>query len=120
MRSLSISLLGPVQVRLDDILLTHFRSSRTKALLIYLVENRSIAHQRESLMAFFWADMLPRSAQTNLRQTLYQLNKLLPKVASKRSEGEVPLLLADRKTIRVNPDAAINCTESELAGQIWV
>ncbi|MCB8921657.1 MAG: hypothetical protein H6662_08750 [Ardenticatenaceae bacterium] len=50
MATLSLSLLGPFKAAFDDRSLTHFRSNRTQALLIYLTVERTYPHPREALM----------------------------------------------------------------------
>jgi DNA-binding SARP family transcriptional activator len=79
-----------------------FRSNRGQALLIYLVTERVLGtetHRRESLMDLLWPGMPQRSAQVNLRQTLYQLRQAMPPVEVPAEDEAVPLLQADRQTV---------------------
>jgi WD40 repeat protein/DNA-binding SARP family transcriptional activator len=79
-----------------------FRSNRGQALLIYLVTERLLgaeSHRRKSLMALLWPGMPQKSAQINLRQTLYQLRQALPPVALSPEDESVSLLHADRTTV---------------------
>ncbi len=107
MPALSLSLLGPFSAFLDEQPQTNFRSNRVQALLIYLTVEHApsglYAHRRDGLMTLLWPEMLQRSAQTNLRQTLYLLRKLIPEITSKRGGKDVPFLLSDRQTAQINP-----------------
>ncbi len=107
MPALSLSLLGPFSAHLDKQPLVNFRSNRVQALLIYLAVEQATAgvhtHRRDSLMAMLWPEMPQRSAQTNLRQTLYLLRKRIPQVASESGDKNVPFLLSDRRSAQINP-----------------
>lgn len=74
---LRIQLLGGLLITLDDEPLTGFISSKTQALLCYLVLNHHQPHLRTSLAALFWGDMPDEDAATNLRQSIANLKKLL-------------------------------------------
>ncbi|MCA9999117.1 MAG: hypothetical protein KDE56_25310, partial [Anaerolineales bacterium] len=106
MSTLSLTVLGAFAGSWDKRPLPAFRSNKTQALLIYLTTEAAFhgaqPHQREALMTLLWPDVLHRSAQTNLRQTLYQLRQVVS--AIEQAEGEVPFVLADRQTIQLNPD----------------
>jgi predicted ATPase/DNA-binding SARP family transcriptional activator len=105
---LLLTVLGPLHVALDGNPL-HFRTNKAQALLIYLAvaaATQPAAHRREALMELLWPGLPLLSAQDNLRQTLYQLRKALPTVPSRTGGEPVPLLLADRQTVQLNPDGA--------------
>lgn len=69
-----------------------------QTLLAYLVTSSTVTHQRETLMALLWPDLPPASAQTNLRQIVYQLRKTIPTVASHdRATIESPFCSANSK-----------------------
>ena len=55
-------------------------------------------------MTLLWPEMPRKSAQDNLRQTLYHLRRAIPDVDNKNGEP-VPFILSDRQTVQVN-DAA--------------
>jgi predicted ATPase/DNA-binding SARP family transcriptional activator len=99
--SLSLSLLGPFGAILGDQVLTKFRSNKVQALLIYLCVEPPGIHRREGLMALLWPGLPQRSAQANLRQTLYLLRKVIPEI------GGAPLLLSERQTVQRNPEADV-------------
>ncbi len=101
MADLSLALLGRFSAVYNAQPLTQFRTKAVQALLIYLVCQPE-AHVRESLMALLWPEMLPKSAQGNLRHALYHLRQMIPTVAGEN--GDVPFVLANRQTIQVNPN----------------
>lgn len=103
MPKLSLSVLGPFAAYLDERPLTQFRTKSVQALLVYLACQPEV-HQREQLMALLWPGLPQKSAQGNLRQTLYLLHKAIPELPAKNGNGAVPLLLADRQTVQMNPD----------------
>jgi predicted ATPase/DNA-binding SARP family transcriptional activator/tetratricopeptide (TPR) repeat protein len=75
-------------------------------LCVYLA-CRPERHRRESLMGLLWPDWPPSSAQQNLRQALYTLRQKLPAVASRDGSLPVPLILAERDSLQVNPNANV-------------
>ncbi|MCA9968510.1 MAG: hypothetical protein KC423_29900, partial [Anaerolineales bacterium] len=97
MSTLLLTVLGAFAGTWDKRPLPAFRSNKTQALLIYLTTEAAFhgpqPHQREALMTLLWPDVLHRSAQTNLRQTLYQLRQVVP--AIEQTDGEIPFVLAD-------------------------
>ncbi len=105
MATLTLSLLGPFAVSLDERPLTKFTTNRVQALLIYLaVEVVTAPVRRDTLMGVLWPDLPQESAQTNLRQTLYRLRKAIPELSRCDGDGTTPFLLADRQTVQINPN----------------
>jgi DNA-binding SARP family transcriptional activator len=74
MSSLSIHLFGLFEATSDDGQQLNFPTTKAQAMLAYLLAEETfrpgIIHQRGKLMTLLWPDILPESAQTNLRQTL--------------------------------------------------
>ncbi|MFZ0544835.1 MAG: BTAD domain-containing putative transcriptional regulator, partial [Candidatus Promineifilaceae bacterium] len=105
---LSLSLLGRCQIFWDGRPLK-FRILKAQALLCYLaVESANqpgVAFRRETLMELLWPEMPLSSTQDNLRQTLYQLRKAIPKAAVPGGKSSQSFILADRLTIQINPDS---------------
>lgn len=122
MPRLKLFLLGPFSATIDDQPLTPFRTKAAQALLIYLACQREDAHGREHLMALLWPSLPQKSAQANLRQTLYLLKQAVPEVQAGTGGETAPLVLADRASIRVNPEAGFEQDvarfESLLAGPL--
>ena len=107
---LSLTLLGNIGVSLDTQPITQFRTNKAQALLIYLVIEKPTIHYRDALMEFLWPGLPQKSAQTNLRQILYQLNHLIPRAelaGHQADETAVSLLITDRKTVELNPNLPI-------------
>jgi WD40 repeat protein/DNA-binding SARP family transcriptional activator/tRNA A-37 threonylcarbamoyl transferase component Bud32 len=107
MSDLLLQLFGAVSVKLDGRPFKKFRTTKTQALLLYLAVEPPVAHQREALMALLWPDMPLESAQTNLRQIIYQLRKAIPETAASDGSGRVPLIFSERQTVQINPEAGI-------------
>ncbi|WP_420643887.1 AfsR/SARP family transcriptional regulator [Candidatus Leptofilum sp.] len=88
--------------------LTGFRTTKVKALLIYLATEPA-PQRRETLTTLLWPGMPERSARQNLRQIMYNLRRAVPDLASEADSDTtaVPLILANRQTIQLNPKAII-------------
>ena len=114
MSALSLSLFGRFQAILNGAPLAGFRTIKVQALLIYLAAEPPMPHRRESLMTLLWPGMPERSARQNLRQIIYNLRRAIPELPQKGIDGEiagdtaVPLLLANRHTIQLNPLADVS------------
>ena len=72
MAALSLTFFGSFQASIGDQSLTQFRTNKVQALLIYLVTEAEVTHQREALMTLLWPDLPDQSARTNLRQNYLQ------------------------------------------------
>ena len=99
---LTLSLLGPVEAHLNERPLTKLSAQKAQALLIYLAVEARQGHQREALMALLWPDYPQKSGQRSLRQTLYLLRQ-----AIEPDGTETPLILAERFTVALNPEASL-------------
>ncbi|MBW4518042.1 MAG: hypothetical protein KME11_22810 [Timaviella obliquedivisa GSE-PSE-MK23-08B] len=98
---LSVSLLGSLQVSLDEAALTNFAYNKVWALFVYLVVEANQPRRRETLAALFWIDSTEERARGNLRQTLTTLRHLL----SDR-QSATPFLLTTRQTIQFDPNSS--------------
>src|SRR5690606_35699033 len=105
MTGLSLSLLGSFQASLDAKPLSDFRTRKVQALLIYLAVEPG-AHSREWLLNLFWPGLPEISARSNLRQILYYLRQVVPKLAGDDRPDE-PLVIANRQEIQLNPQAGV-------------
>ncbi|KAA3663963.1 MAG: hypothetical protein DWQ04_08140, partial [Chloroflexi bacterium] len=107
MSGLSLSLLGSFRAELNGRSLHKFRTNKVQALLIYLaIENRGPI-TRNTLMGLLWPDLPRQSAQLNLRQTVFQLRKLLPKVPNRSGETAVSIIMSERLTVCIHPQALV-------------
>ncbi|MCP5010530.1 MAG: protein kinase, partial [Aestuariibacter sp.] len=106
MSELSLSLLGSFRAELNGRSLHKFRTSKVQALLIYLTVENGDPVSRNTLMGLLWPDLPRHSAQLNLRQTVYQLRKLLAELSIGEGDTAVSFLISERLTIGIHPEAA--------------
>jgi len=76
--TLSIRLLGSLDLRLDGRALPPLGSARAESLLAYLLLNRHAPQSREHLAFKLWPDSNEPQARTNLRHVLHNLKHALP------------------------------------------
>ncbi|HBX70711.1 MAG TPA: hypothetical protein DEH25_15350, partial [Chloroflexi bacterium] len=100
---LTLTTLGALTIQQNGEPLTAFSSHKAEALLIYLVVEKGTAQRRESLFTLLWPGMPEASARHNLRQVLYALRQAIS-----------PLLLADRNTVQIDPQAAVHLDVQEF------
>ncbi len=101
MTRLNMSFLGTFQVTLERQPITHFRSANNQGLLVHLALQNNKPVPREVLTALLWPDESEVNARNNLRQSLYQLRKVLGDL----DELTQPYLLVTRQTIQFNPES---------------
>ena len=106
MADLTLNLFGPFKATLNGEPLDQFRTIKVQALLIFLVVESGVAQRREALMELLWPGLSLKSAQVNLRQTLFRLRKMISELTTVDGEQKAPFLLSNRLTIRVNPNVA--------------
>jgi DNA-binding SARP family transcriptional activator len=99
MPQLALSCFGAFQATLHGERLTSFHSVKVQALLAYLALEADRPHHRETLATLLWPLDNEASARNSLRQTLYELRKLLGDNAS----SPAPFLLVTRQTVQFNP-----------------
>ncbi len=104
MAHLAISLLGQFEVSLDGQPVTCFGTDKTRALLAYLVTEADRVHRRAMLAGLLWPDFPEAAARHNLSQALLLLRQALGDKAQS-SKAAQSFLLANRKTLRFNPDS---------------
>ena len=73
-----------------------------------------MVHLREVLSELFFPGMPIGSGRKNLRQTLYELRRLIPEVDS-RLGSPVPFIESSRERIQLNPLAAISLDTAQLS-----
>lgn len=113
MPQLSLSLLGPFQVTLDEQPVTGFKSNKVRALLAYLAVEADKPHPREALAGLLWPDWPDRDALSNLR---YALSNLRRAIGDRRAEP--PFLLITRDSLQFNPDSDCCLDVTEFDGLI--
>lgn len=116
MPHLALTCLGAIQVHLDGTALTNFHSVKVQGLLAYLaLEATRPPPTRETLMALFWTDDAPQSAQRSLRQALYALRRTLGDSDNATHE---PFLLVTRQTIQFNPRSQVTLDVTTFLQQV--
>jgi DNA-binding SARP family transcriptional activator len=100
MTHLSIHLLGPFHVTLDEEAVTEFESSKVRALLAYLAVEAARPHSRDSLAGLLWPDQPDRTARRNLSQALFNLRQTIHDAGA-----DPPFLRVTRRTVQFNPDS---------------
>jgi predicted ATPase/DNA-binding SARP family transcriptional activator len=98
---LSLTFLNTFQATLDSQPITRFRSNNNRGLLVYLALQNERSFSREVLATLLWPEESDNDARNNLRQSLYQLRKVLGDLDN---AGE-PYLLVTRQTVQFNPDS---------------
>lgn len=96
---LALNFLGSAQATLGGRPITTFRSTKVRGLLAYLALTSPQPHPREALAALFWPEVADGVARRNLRQSVYQLRRVLGETDGRRS----PFLLVTRSTVQFNP-----------------
>lgn len=97
MRQLTLSVCGPVQVRLDDMELPGAPlGAKPLALLAYLAIERR-AHARDALTTLLWGEFPEAQARASLRQALAHLRRAL---------GDV--LVVEREHVRLEADVVLD------------
>ena len=109
MPHLSLRLFGGFDVRVNGQPCAVLSAKKKpRALLAYLALHPGQPQPRDKLAALLWGESSDEFARVNLRQILYQIRKAVPE-ARPRDEGDdpVPLLIANRQEIRLNPAARV-------------
>lgn len=101
-KGLTIRLLGAPEVIIDGQPVMGFISDKARALLYYLAATGDM-QTRQALATLCWADMPEVQALKNLRQALYNLQKLLP-----------DYLDINRQTVQFLPSTALWVDVTEL------
>jgi predicted ATPase/DNA-binding SARP family transcriptional activator len=104
-RVLRISLLGTFQLERDGIAI-HLPTRKVESLLAYFALHPT-QHTREKLATLFWGDVPDAQARASLRNALPALRKQL---------GD-EVLIVDRETIQLNPNAPVWIDVTEFKAQ---
>lgn len=100
MARLSIDVLGPLRVTLEETPLTTLESAKVRALLAFLAVEADRPHSRASLIGLLWPDYPEESARHNLRQALFNLRLMLGD-----HNANPPYLLITRDSIQFNHES---------------
>ena len=108
MPQLALSLLGYLQITLDGIPLSSPLTTKTQALLVYVVVESDSPHRREKLAGLLWPDQPEEAARTSLRQALSQLRHALGNEFSS-------CLCLTPQTVQLNPTGSCAVDMAEFA-----
>jgi DNA-binding SARP family transcriptional activator/predicted ATPase len=97
MTQLSLALLGPPQIELDGQPVAGFEYAKVRALLVFLVVERTRPHARDAVAELLWPDQPPQVARNSLRQALAKLRQ-----AIRDHAADPPFLLITRETLQFN------------------
>src|SRR2546425_1275990 len=101
-----IELLGHLRATRGDRGIKRFRSQQTGALLAYLAFYPHRAHQREELIELLWPECEPRAGRQRLNIALSSLRQQLePQPASTLNSQLLTVIVADRASVRLHPEA---------------
>ncbi|RPI29294.1 MAG: hypothetical protein EHM70_15855 [Chloroflexota bacterium] len=100
MAHLALSVLGDMEIFIDDAPISSFESDKVRALLAYLAVESGHSHRRDSLVGLLWPDFPEQSARHNLRQALFNLRLVLGD-----HTAQPPYLIITRDTIQFNRES---------------
>jgi DNA-binding SARP family transcriptional activator len=94
---LSVHLLGPLKVRLDEVAVDDWPSGRGRSLFKYLVTHRDPWPRRDQLMDAFWPEAAPAAARNSLNVAVHGLRRAF------RASAEVPVVVLEDGSYRLGP-----------------
>ncbi|MFW6070692.1 MAG: AfsR/SARP family transcriptional regulator, partial [bacterium] len=112
-RHLSLLLLGAFQAKLNGEPLDGFDYDKVRALLAYLAVERGVPQRRDALASLLWPEQPNKAARHSLSQALLKLRQALGD-----REAETPFILADRKTIQLNPHADVELDVTQFEAHL--
>jgi len=92
-----IRLFGGLEARRPGTVIAQFRTRKSAALLAFLTYHSDRAHPRDRLVELLWPDQPVDAGRNSLSTALWMLRKAFER------DGEPPLLLTDRETLRIAP-----------------
>ena len=97
----SVHLLGPMSVAIDDVLIGEWSSARIRSLFGYLLTHRQPWPAREVLMDVFWPEKSPKASRNSLNVAIHGLRCALKKA------GDVQVIVYSGGTYRLHPDVRL-------------
>lgn len=113
MASLSLTLFGPFQARIDGRSVSGLHAGAMRALLAYLAVEAGCEHTRGNLAELLWPEQPDAVALSNLRYSLSDLRHALGDTPMPTAN---PILIVTREFIRLNPDADCRLDVREFVG----
>jgi DNA-binding SARP family transcriptional activator len=97
----SVHLLGPMSVVIDDVPIEEWSSARTRSLFGYLLTHRQPWPAREVLMEVFWPEKSPKASRNSLNVAVHGLRRVLSEAK------DVPVIVYSGGTYRLHPDVRL-------------
>jgi len=94
----SVHLLGPMSVVIDDVPVDEWSSARIRSLFGYLLTHRKPWPTREALMEVFWPESPPNASRNSLNVAIHGLRRVL------KEAKDVPVIVYSGGTYRLHPD----------------
>ena len=94
----SVHLLGPMSVVIDDVPVDEWSSPRIRSLFGYLLTHRKPWPTREALMEVFWPESSPKASRNSLNVAIHGLRRVL------KEAKDVPVIVYSGGTYRLHPD----------------
>jgi DNA-binding SARP family transcriptional activator len=94
----SVHLLGPMSVVIDDVPVDEWSSARIRSLFGYLLTHREPWPAREVLMEVFWPESSPKASRNSLNVAIHGLRRAL------KEAKDVPVIVYSGGTYRLHPD----------------
>src|SRR5215468_5729462 len=83
----SVHLLGPMSVVIDDVPIDEWSSARIRSLFGYLMTHRKPWPAREVLMEVFWPESSPKAARNSLNVAIHGLRRVLGRPRTSQSSS---------------------------------
>jgi DNA-binding SARP family transcriptional activator len=97
----SVHLLGPMSVVVDDVPIEEWSSARIRSLFGYLLTHRQPWPAREVLMEVFWPEKSPKASRNSLNVAIHGLRRVLGQAK------DVPVIIYACGTYRLHPDVRL-------------
>jgi DNA-binding SARP family transcriptional activator len=108
----SVHLLGPMSVVIDDVPVDEWSSARIRSLFGYLLTHRQPWPAREVLMEVFWPESSAKASRNSLNVAIHGLRRVLSKAR------DVPVIVYSGGTYRLHPDVHLWLDVEEFDGLV--
>jgi DNA-binding SARP family transcriptional activator len=109
---ISVHLLGPMSVLIDDVPVDEWSSARIRSLFGYLLTHRKPWPTREALMEVFWPESSPKASRNSLNVAIHGLRRVL------KEAKDIPVIVYSGGTYRLNPDVHLWLDVEEFDGLV--
>ncbi|HWQ15919.1 MAG TPA: BTAD domain-containing putative transcriptional regulator, partial [Roseiflexaceae bacterium] len=99
--ALTVHLLGPFRVLVNERPVESWPSGRGRALFKYLMAHHTRPIARDTLMDLFWPEARPEAARNSLNVALHGLRQAF------RAVSDLPVVIFQEGAYRINPDVSL-------------